>query len=130
MLEPQPPGMAGPFLGVDDTKEFLSFERQPSFFKGRNQSWFHPLRTPSRPGAAAPGPHGGSGPSLVLSHAIYRPRCTDRQLLGDEGLLSSYYFLRITQGPFHQGIPAPDPVPAFTPESRRPTLTVIPTELP
>ena len=54
--EPRPFWLAEDFLGADHTKEFLSFEKQPSFFKGRNQSWFHPLRTPSRPGAAAPGP--------------------------------------------------------------------------
>ena len=40
---------------------------------------------------------------MVLSHAIDRPRCTDRQLLGDEILLASYDLLRIDQGPFHQG---------------------------
>ena len=57
--EPLLPWMAGPCLGADHTKESLSFAKQPSPFKGRNQSWFHPLRTPSRPGAAAPGPHGG-----------------------------------------------------------------------
>ena len=95
--------MVKPCLGADHTKESLSFEKQPSFFKGRNQSWFHPLRTPSRPGAAAPGPHGGSEPSLVLSHTLYRPRRTDRQLLGVETLLASYDFLRTGRGFFHQG---------------------------
>ena len=240
-FRPLPLEMVKPCPGADHTKEFLSFEKQPSLFKGRNQSWFHPLRTPSRPGAAAPGPHGGqravggafachlpaamhqppaarfwdtllssydflrttqgcalvvtpesrrlpltvipsewnesrdlqpgtaatlegrvlpwrrphegipvlwettfafqrakpivvspfenpfptrgrgpwtptegSGQSLVSSHTIYRPRPTDRQLLGFTIRLSSYYFLRTTQGPFHQGVPAPDPVPALT----------------
>ena len=42
-------------------------------------------------------PTEGSGQSLVSPHAIDRPRCTDRQLLGVEGLLSSYYFLRTRQ---------------------------------
>ena len=58
--EPLPSGGKGICLGVDHTKESLSFGRQPSLFKGRNQSWFHPLRTPSRPGAAAPGPQRGA----------------------------------------------------------------------
>ena len=92
-----------PCLGADHTKESLSFAKQPSPFKGRNQSWFHPLRTPSRPGAAAPGPHGGWGQAVVSPHTIYRPRCTDRQLLGLETLLSSYGVLSTDQGPFHQG---------------------------
>ena len=99
--------MVQPCPGADDTKESLSFERQPSLFKGRNQSWFHPLRTPSRPGAAAPGPHGGQraveGAFVYhLPAAPHRPpaaRCWDT-------LLSSYDVLRTTQGPFHQGIPA------------------------
>ena len=70
--------MVGPCLGADHTKEFLSFGRQPSLFKGRNQSWFHPLRTPSRPGAAAPGPHGGqrAGEGAFACHrpaAMHRP---------------------------------------------------------
>ena len=70
--------MAGPCLGADHTKESLSFGRQPSSFKGRNQSWFHPLRTPSRPGAAAPGPHGGLGAGVGffayhLPAAMHRP---------------------------------------------------------
>ena len=68
------------------------------------------------------------GAGGVLSHTIDRPRCTDRQLLGDETLLSSYHFLRATQGPCRQGIPAPDPVPAFIWPSRRPNMTVIPSE--
>ena len=114
----QPPGIAGPCLGADNTKESLSFRRQPSLFKGRNQSWFHPLRTPSRPGAPAPGPHGGWGQSLVSSHTIYRPRCTDRQLLGVEIRLASYDFLSTTQGC----------ALVVTPESRRLPLTVIPSE--
>ena len=53
--------VAGPCLGAAYTKESLSLGRQPSLFKGRNQSWFHPLRTPSRPGAPAPGPQRGAG---------------------------------------------------------------------
>ena len=96
--EPLPSCGKGTCLGADHTKEFLSFGKQPSFFKGRNQSWFHPLRTPSRPGAAAPGPHRGQRAMEVLSHAIDRPRCTDRQLLGVAIRLSSYYFLRTRQG--------------------------------
>ena len=43
-------------------------------------------------------PKGGSGQSLVLSHAIDRPRCTDRQLLGVGIPLASYGVLRTTQG--------------------------------
>ena len=34
----------------------------------------------------------------MLSHTIYRPRCTDRQLLGVTFRLSSYYFLRTRRG--------------------------------
>ena len=76
--EPLLPWKAEPCLGADHTKESLSFERQPSLFKGRNQSWFHPLRTPSRPGAAAPGPHGGqrAGGGAFAYHlpaAMHRP---------------------------------------------------------
>ena len=104
--------MAGPCLGADHTKEFLSFEKQPSLFKGRNQSWFHPLRTPSRPGAAAPGPQWrAAGSRWFSSHTIDRPRCTDRQLLGFAILLASYDVLRTTQGC----------ALVVTPESRRPT---------
>ena len=77
MLETLRPWMAGPCLGAINTKESLSFEKQPSPFKGRNQSWFHPLRTPSRPGAAAPGPHGGLG-TIVSSFAYYLPAATHR----------------------------------------------------
>ena len=95
--------MAGFFLGADHTKEFLSFEKQPSFFKGRNQSWFHPLRTPSRPGAAAPGPHRGWGQAGGLSHAIDRPRCTDRQLLGVGVLLTSCGVLGTKRSSCHEG---------------------------
>ena len=85
--EPLPLEMAKPCLGADHTKESLSFGKQPSLFKGRNQSWFHPLRTPSRPGAAAPGPQRrAASQSVVSSHTIYRPRPTDRQLLGVERL--------------------------------------------
>ena len=63
-------------------------------------------------------PKGGSGQSLVSSHTIYRPRPTDRQLLGVGRLLASYNVLRIAQGC----------ALVVTPESRRPTLSVIPTE--
>ena len=70
----------------------------------------------------------GSGQTKVLSHTIDRPRPTDRQLLGVEIPLASYDVLRTERGCCHPGIPAPDPIPALTPESRRPTLTVIPTE--
>ena len=52
------------------------------------------------------------------SHAIDRPRCTDRQLLGVGRLLASYNVLRIAQGC----------ALVVTPESRRPTLSVIPSE--
>ena len=69
--------MAKPCLGADHTKESLSFGRQPSFFKGRNQSWFHPLRTPSRPGAAAPGPHGGLG-AIASAFACHLPAAMHR----------------------------------------------------
>ena len=70
--------MVEPCLGAINTKESLSFGKQPSLFKGRNQSWFHPLRTPSRPGAAAPGPHGGLGAvvsafAYPLPAALHRP---------------------------------------------------------
>ena len=95
--------MAGFFLGADHTKEFLSFGRQPSFFKGRNQSWFHPLRTPSRPGAAAPGPHRGWGQAGGLSHAIDRLRPTDRQLLGVGVLLTSCGVLGTKRSSCHEG---------------------------
>ena len=61
--EPLLSGGKGTCLGADHTKESLSFSKQPSPFKGRNQSWFHPLRTPSRPGAAAPGPRRGAASS-------------------------------------------------------------------
>ena len=117
-FRPLPLGMVEPCLGAINTKESLSFGKQPSLFKGRNQSWFHPLRTPSRPGAAAPGLHGGWGQAVVSPHTIYRPRCTDRQLLGVEGLLTSYNLLRTTQGC----------ALVVTPESRRLPLTVIPSE--
>ena len=76
------------------------------------------MRTPSRPGAAAPGPHGGSGQSSVSPHTIDRPRCTDRQLLGFTILLASCGVLRTTQGC----------ALVVTPESRRPTKSVIPSE--
>ena len=71
--------MAGAGLGVDYTKEFLSFGRQPSLFKGRNQSWFHPLRTPSRPSWPRPlDPDGGQravGGAFAyhLPAALHRP---------------------------------------------------------
>ena len=95
---------------------------------------------------------------MVLSHAIDRPRCTDRQLLGDEILLSSFYFLRTRKGfafasGWDSGLEIPrlvslarDDRQGKTPrprgltrslpscqrcrtlESRRLTLTVIPTE--
>ena len=72
-------------------------KKPPSPFKGRNQSWFHPLRTPSDQGLRPLDPTGGSGQAGALSHAFYRPRCTDRQLLGITIQLSSYYFLRTRQ---------------------------------
>ena len=75
--EPLPSCGKGTCLGADHTKEFLSFEKQPSPFKGRNQSWFHPLRTPSRPGAAAPGPHGGLG-AVVGAFACHLPAAMHR----------------------------------------------------
>ena len=75
--EPLPSCGKGTCLGADDTKEFLSFGKQPSLFKGRNQSWFHPLRTPSRPGAAAPGPHGGLG-AIVGAFACHLPAAMHR----------------------------------------------------
>ena len=46
---------------------------------------------------------------MVSPHTIDRPRCTDRQLLGLEILLSSYHFLRAGQNLCHLGIPATDP---------------------
>ena len=75
--EPLPLWKVEPCLGADHTKEFLSFEKQPSFFKGRNQSWFHPLRTPSRPGAAAPGPRRGQW-AVVGFSANQRPAAMHR----------------------------------------------------
>ena len=63
-------------------------------------------------------PTEGSGQSLVSSHTIDRPRCTDRQLLGLETLLSSYHVLRTTQGC----------ALVVTPESQRLNITVIPSE--
>ena len=75
--EPLPLEMVKPCPGADDTKESLSFGRQPSPFKGRNQSWFHPLRTPSQPGAAAPGPHGGQR-AVVTPFAYHLPAAMHR----------------------------------------------------
>ena len=69
--------VAGAGLGSVYTKESLSFGKQPSPFKGRNQSWFHPLRTPSRPGAAAPGPQGGQR-AVVGFSACHRPAAMHR----------------------------------------------------
>ena len=43
-------------------------------------------------------PMGGSGQSVALSHTIYRPRCTDRQLLGFGVLLTSCRVLGTRQG--------------------------------
>ena len=43
-------------------------------------------------------PMGGWGQSLALSHTIYRPRCTDRQLLGFTVLLASCHVLGTRQG--------------------------------
>ena len=43
----------------------------------------------------------------MLSHAIYRPRPTDRQLLGLETLLSSYHFLRADRKTAHQTAAVP-----------------------
>ena len=63
-------------------------------------------------------PKGGSGQSMVSPHTIYRPRCTDRQLLGVGRPLASYYLLRTAQGC----------ALVVTPESRRLALTVIPSE--
>ena len=50
---------------------------------------------------------GGSGPSLVSSHTIDRPRRTNRQQLGVETLLSSYGFLRTDRKTAHQTAAVP-----------------------
>ena len=64
-------------------------------------------------------PRGAAGRRGSPSHAIDRPRCTDRQLLGLEILLSSCHVLRARQGC----------ALVVTPESRRLTLSVIPSSV-
>ena len=118
--ESQPPAKTKPCLGADHTKGFLSFEKQPSPFKGRNQSWFHPLKTPSRPGAAGPWTPWGA----AVNRRFLRMPSTGRDAPTASCSVMRYYclpnyFLRAGQGSFYQdGSDSSMEIPRLVPLAR------------
>ena len=96
-------------LGADHTKEFLSFGRQPSFFKGPKPIVVSPFENPFPTRGCGPWtPRGAADSRWFLRIPSTGRDAPTAQLLGVETLLSSYHFLRADRKTAHQtaAIPA------------------------